>query len=135
MTEIAPATIGKTVPADFVVEGLLSFFPPDNSTFTTSVEIIHRAFYALKKKYPIVFADFFFDLDRPFPYCDDIEFAFSSLAAAGLVRTQNTYLKYFNTSTALAEHYTRVTRNRVSVQALELRRISEELQRALTPGA
>ena len=124
-------TVPTRNPADFVVEALLASFPADDSRFTTSVETIHRAFYRLKQRYEDVFADFFFDQDRPFPYCEDVEFAFSSLAAAGLVRTQNTYLEYFNTAKAPADHYSRVTQKRISIPAEDLDRISRELQALL----
>lgn len=118
-------------PADYVVEALLAFFPANEPKFTTNVEKIHRAFCWLKEQYAEAMGDFFFDNDKPFPFCEDIEFAFGNLAAAGLVRTQNTYLEKFNTSPELVSHYERVTKARVGIAEANLRRISEKLQEAL----
>ena len=123
--------MNPTPPADYVVEALLAFFPPNEPKFTTSVEKIHRAFYRLKERHADAMGDFFFDNDKPFPFCEDIEFAFGNLAAAGLVRTQNTYLEKFNTSPELLSHFRRVTKARVGIAEADLQHISEELQEAI----
>ena len=33
----------------------------------------------MKCRHPDIFSDFLFDIDRPFPYCEDVAFTFNEL--------------------------------------------------------
>ena len=118
--------------ADDVIEALLAYFPANQPEFTTSAEKIHIAFYDLKKKFPALFADFVFDPDKSFPYSRDVEFTLTCLAGCALISTQNPYLEKFLVTEALAKHYKKVTRSKLSdVPPKRLKEISKELQAAL----
>ncbi len=117
--------------ADDLVEALLAHFPENEPAFTTDREQVHRAFYQLKQQHAGLFADFVFNLDRGFPYCEDIEFALSCLAGASLIRTENVYLERFQVTPQLTDHFDTTTKANVPVDEESLVRMSKELQETL----
>jgi hypothetical protein len=123
--------IQKSGDADDLVEAIFSFFPPNDPSYTTNKERIHRAFYELKAERPSIFEDFSFDLDKPFPFCEDIDFAMQLLSAGSFLRKENLYLERLAISEKLKEYYDSTIKPRVRVEDTVLQGISKELQNRL----
>lgn len=76
-------------PFDVLLKILALSFSRRGSEFESPSYQLHRFFYKMKKRYPKLLEDVFFNHDPEFPFSEEIENAFNRLQESGYVSRPN----------------------------------------------
>ena len=92
--------------AEDVVLGIFRYMKlHEEAKLTADRETLHKAFYAIKEKYPKFMTVFTFRDREQFPESSQLDQALSNLDAAGLISRQNLTPRYYRIEDPLLSSY------------------------------
>ena len=116
---------------DEVMEGVFALMPREE--FPNDCELIHTTLYNLKTEYPKLMDGFSFDMDRPFPYCEEIEFGIFGLQ---LGKMMGSYMDTYRRNPSLLRHFKNRTSKKFSQEELgKLEQLAREFSDELDKRA
>ena len=102
-----------------LVASVLSNLPRNKRHLSAELRKIHPALFRMKGSCPITLGDLVFDMRGTFPYCEDIDQAFSNLETAKVLPRTNPDLDRYEIGDALRRYYRRYVRSKLTPQQLE----------------
>ena len=128
-----PEVAERLFPTEMVAS-VLSNLPQGKKHLATELRKIHPILFEMKDLCPNVLGDFMFDMRGTFPYCEEIEQAFSNLETAKVLPRVNPDLDTYEINDAVKDYYNRYVQDKLTQEQLkEVKEIASRFDTITSP--